>query len=135
VSDYRPADAARQKIKKDAANMRLDLVRSRDILASVAALEDAPFTVGFAAETEKLREYAIGKLENKKLDMIVANRVGDECGFDSDENAVEVYWRQGEESFPTAAKTTLAPQIIELIARRYAAGNGKRQRKGLHAVH
>jgi phosphopantothenoylcysteine decarboxylase/phosphopantothenate--cysteine ligase len=112
VSDYRPAEAAGQKIKKSAETMSIDLVRSPDILASVAALEDAPFTVGFAAETENVREYALGKLTNKKLDMIVANRVGDEHGFDSDDNAVDIYWQSGEESFPTTAKTALASQIV-----------------------
>ena len=135
VSDYRPADTVQQKIKKSAETMSLDLVRSRDILASVAALEGAPFTVGFAAETENVREYALGKLENKKLDMIVANRVGDECGFDSDDNAVDIYWHDGEEGFPMSAKTALAPQIVALIAARYDAGNNKQQGKGLHAVH
>jgi phosphopantothenoylcysteine decarboxylase/phosphopantothenate--cysteine ligase len=120
VSDYRPADLAQQKIKKSEETMRLDLVRSEDILASVSGLAEPPFTVGFAAETENLREYALGKLENKKLDMIVANRVGDDCGFDCDDNAVEVYWRDGEKSFPKAAKTDLAQQIVQLTAERYA---------------
>jgi len=123
VSDYRPADASLQKIKKSAETMRLDLVRSQDILASVAGLDDAPFTVGFAAETENVREYALGKLENKKLDMIVANRVGDDCGFDSDDNAVEVYWREGERGFATAAKTELALQIMQLAAERFNANH------------
>jgi phosphopantothenoylcysteine decarboxylase/phosphopantothenate--cysteine ligase len=135
VSDYRPAEAAGQKIKKSAETMSIDLVRSPDILASVAALEDAPFTVGFAAETENVREYALGKLTNKKLDMIVANRVGDEHGFDSDDNAVDIYWQSGEESFPTTAKTALASQIVALVAGRYDAVNDKQQSKGLHAVH
>jgi phosphopantothenoylcysteine decarboxylase/phosphopantothenate--cysteine ligase len=120
VSDYRASSAQVQKIKKNAAAMSLELVRSPDILASIAALDDAPFTVGFAAETENVREYAIGKLERKKLDMIVANRVGDDCGFDCDDNAVEVYWENGEQRFPMAAKTDLAHQLIELIAARYS---------------
>jgi phosphopantothenoylcysteine decarboxylase/phosphopantothenate--cysteine ligase len=135
VSDYRPLAAEEQKIKKNQETMTLELVRSRDILASVAALENAPFTVGFAAETNDVRKYALGKLENKRLDMIVANRVGDECGFDSDDNTVDVYWRDGDTSFPTAAKTELAHQIVELLAERYDAGNKKQPRKGLHAVH
>ncbi len=119
VSDYRPANAARQKIKKNAETMSIDLVRSRDILASVASLPAAPFTVGFAAETEKVRDYALGKLKSKKLDMIIANRVGDDCGFDRDDNAVEVYWQGGEQAYPQAAKTELARQIIQLVANRY----------------
>lgn len=124
VSDYRPADAVKQKIKKTNETMSVDLVRSPDILASVAALDDAPFTVGFAAETENVREYALGKLEKKNLDMIVANRVGDACGFDCDDNAVEVYWRNGERAFPTAAKTELAYDIVQLVAERFDATRG-----------
>jgi phosphopantothenoylcysteine decarboxylase/phosphopantothenate--cysteine ligase len=119
VSDYRPTDAAKQKIKKDSETMSIDLVRSKDILASVASLDAAPFTVGFAAETENVRGYALGKLENKKLDMIIANRVGDDCGFDRDDNAVEVYWQGGEQGYAKAAKTELARQIIQLVANCY----------------
>ena len=124
VSDYRPAGMAEQKIKKKRAEMRLDLVRSPDILASVAALDDAPFTVGFAAETERVREYALSKLENKKLDMIVANRVGTDRGFDRDDNAVSVYWHDGKQEFPVTAKIELAGRLIKLIASRYEATRG-----------
>ena len=124
VSDYRPAAPSPQKIKKSNETMQIDLVRSQDILASVAGLEDAPFTVGFAAETENLRDYALGKLKNKKLDLIVANKVGDDCGFDRDDNAVEVYWRDGEQSIPSAAKTDLAHQIMQLAAERYEMARG-----------
>ena len=120
VSDYRAANTESQKIKKSASTMSIELVRSPDILASVAALDDAPFTVGFAAETENVREYAIDKLERKKLDMIVANQVGDDCGFDRDDNAAVVYWESGEKAFSIAAKTELAHQLIELIAERYS---------------
>lgn len=119
VSDYRAANTASQKIKKNNDTMSIDLLRSPDILASVAALDDAPFCVGFAAETENVREYALGKLQRKKLDMIVANRVGPDCGFDCDDNAVDVLWQDGETGFPMAAKTVLAQQLIELIAARY----------------
>ncbi len=125
VADYRPAARQEQKIKKSEQTMTIELVRSPDILASVADLEDAPFTVGFAAETENVREYAIGKLEHKKLDMIVANRVGEECGFDSDENTVDVYWDGGERSFETAEKTGLAREIVILVAERYELTNTK----------
>ena len=121
VSDYRPVNVRDQKIKKDADSMRIDLVRSPDILASVAQLEGAPFTVGFAAETEKVREYALGKLDKKKLDMIVANRVGEDCGFGYDDNAVEVFWNGGEQAFGKTSKIELARQIVILIAARYAS--------------
>lgn len=124
VSDYRPVDAAKQKIKKSDETMSIELIPSRDILVSVAQLDDAPFTVGFAAETENVKEYALGKLKNKKLDMIVANRVGDDCGFDCDDNAVDVYWQAGEQAFPKALKTDLANQVVRLIAERYASTRG-----------
>jgi phosphopantothenoylcysteine decarboxylase/phosphopantothenate--cysteine ligase len=103
--------------------MTIELVRSPDILASIADLEDAPFTVGFAAETENVREYAIGKLEKKKLDMIVANQVGENRGFDSDENTVDLYWVGGEQSFETAEKIELARGIVKLVAERYELAN------------
>lgn len=121
VSDYRPQAQQEHKIKKTESAMQLELVKSPDTLASVAKLVDGPFTVGFAAETEQLRKYALGKLENKHLDMIVANEVGADRGFDSEDNAVDVYWRGGEQSFPTTAKAELAGHLIQLIADRYEA--------------
>ena len=119
VADYRPADAAEQKIKKSQDTMTIDLKKAPDILASVAALDDGPFTVGFAAETNNVREYALAKLEKKNLDMIVANRVGSDCGFDRDENAAEALWDGGRQAFPEAEKTELAAQIMNLVADRY----------------
>ena len=80
--------------------------------------------MGFAAETENVREYAIGKLNNKKLDMIVANHVGDDRGFDQDDNAVDVFWPDGEQSFDTAAKADLAHDIIKLVAERFELTRG-----------
>ncbi len=124
VSDYRPAAAAAQKIKKDDAEMHIDLVRTQDILASVASLRNAPFTVGFAAETERVKEYAIEKLKKKHLDMIIANRVGADHGFDSDNNSVDVIWKNGEKSFPMLAKTELATHLVVLIAARVKAVRG-----------
>lgn len=124
VADYRPADEAPQKIKKNDEAMTLELIRCPDILTSVAALDSAPFTMGFAAETENLVEYARGKLTNKKLDMIVANRVGRDCGFDRDDNAATVLWRDGEKTYPTSAKVDLARQLIELAAEHFYASRG-----------
>ncbi|MDJ0906955.1 MAG: bifunctional phosphopantothenoylcysteine decarboxylase/phosphopantothenate--cysteine ligase CoaBC [Woeseiaceae bacterium] len=135
VSDYRPADAREQKIKKSEETMHIELVRSKDILVSVAALDDAPFTVGFAAETENVRDYALGKLQNKKLDMIVANQVGRDRGFDQDENAVDVFWDGGEQSFGQAAKTELARDIIELVVARYTATRGADTQPALPKLH
>ena len=135
VSDYRPETEAQNKIKKGKPTMQLNLVKSPDTLASVAKMADGPFTVGFAAETEQLRKYALGKLDGKNLDMIVANKVGVDHGFDSDVNTVEVYWRGGEQSFPTAAKSELAEGLIRLIADRYdVAGTNKSDDKWPRAV-
>lgn len=124
VSDYRPAGSHAKKIKKTADTMTLELVRSPDVLASVASLDPAPFTVGFAAETHDVETYAKAKLDNKRLDMIVANRVGADCGFDFDDNTVTVYWPGGEQAFAEAAKTELAEDLVALIAERYETVRG-----------
>lgn len=122
VADYRPISAATAKIKKKDAGTLLSLERTRDILAAVAALENAPFTVGFAAETGDVETYAKAKLKAKRLDMIAANRVGAERGgFESDENALEVYWATGRKTLAMASKTQLAKQLLELVAERYEA--------------
>lgn len=131
VADYRPANLAEQKIKKNDEAMNLHLVRCPDILASVAALDGAPFTVGFAAETENVIDYARGKLEKKKLDMIVANRVGKDCGFDRDDNAATVLWHGGERSFPNSSKVDLARHLIELAAKHFYAARGSETQPGL----
>lgn len=119
VSDYRSENIEAEKIKKSGDGLSLDLVQSRDILASVAALEERPFTVGFAAETEKLREHALAKMKRKRLDMIVANLVGRDKAFQSDRNAVEVFWPGDMQSLPEADKHSLARGIVELIVQRY----------------
>jgi phosphopantothenoylcysteine decarboxylase/phosphopantothenate--cysteine ligase len=121
VADYKPTDISQQKIKKNDEGMTLELVRCPDILASVAALDTPPFTVGFAAETENVIEYARGKLEKKKLDMIVANRVGRDCGFDYDDNTATALWHDGEKAFPKLSKVDLARKLIELAAERFYA--------------
>jgi len=124
VADYRPARIVEQKIKKSDAAMSLELVRCADILASVAALDAAPFTVGFAAETENVRDYARAKMKKKGLDMIIANRVGRDRGFDRDDNAVTVIWDGGEKSFATSLKIELARNLIELAAKHFYAVRG-----------
>jgi len=120
VADYHVAVARAGKIKKtDSDEMSLDLAKTPDVLASVARLSDRPFTVGFAAETENLREYALGKLDKKNLNMIIANLVGPSLGFESDDNAVDVYWQDGEMSFPLTEKGALARALVGLIASNY----------------
>jgi len=124
VADYRPAKVGTQKIKKNDKSLSLDLVRCPDILASVAKLQRPPFTVGFAAETENLEENARSKLQKKRLDMIIANRVGTGSGFDRDDNTVSVLWTGGERNFPTATKLDLARDLIELVAEHFYAVRG-----------
>jgi len=135
VADYRPSEVAVQKIKKNEEVMQIELTRSQDILASVASLENAPFTVGFAAETENVREYALGKLDKKRLDMIVANQVGEGIGFDAADNAVEIHWQGGEQELATAAKTEIAEQITKLVAERYAQTRGTDTQPALARLH
>ena len=135
VADYRPAEEHAQKIKKKDDTMRIDLVRCPDILQSVAALDSAPFTVGFAAETENVDEYARGKLEKKKLDMIIANRVGVDRGFDADDNAVNVIWDGGEKRFERSRKSELADRLIELVAERYNSVRGGDTKDNVIAIH
>ena len=125
VADYRPATAAAGKIKKDAEHLTLELERTTDILASVSRHAQAPFTVGFAAETHDVEQYARGKLERKNLDMIVANDVSDTAiGFNSDQNAVTVFWQQGSCALAQASKSTIARELIALIAQRMEAADG-----------
>jgi phosphopantothenoylcysteine decarboxylase/phosphopantothenate--cysteine ligase len=121
IADYRPVTAATQKIKKRADTLDIHMTRSPDLLATIAALPDGPFAVGFAAETEKLEEHATAKLERKRLAMIIANRVGENLCFDADDNEVVVLWPGGRQVFPRLTKQALAAGLIELIAARYRA--------------
>lgn len=121
VSDYRPEAVASEKIKRVANTISLGLKRSSDTLASVALLENGPFTVGFAAETENLEQHARAKLEGKQLDMIAANEVGPARGFDTDSNALLVLWPEGRAELARAPKPLLAHRLIDLIAQRYQA--------------
>ncbi|MEX2964028.1 bifunctional phosphopantothenoylcysteine decarboxylase/phosphopantothenate--cysteine ligase CoaBC [Microbulbifer sp. TYP-18] len=122
VADFRPAQVAEQKIKKSDGRDedRLTLVKNPDIVAAIAARPKLrPFTVGFAAETEKLLEHARGKLQRKGLDLIVANDVSAaDGGFDSDRNSVTVIDANGCETLPSALKTELADRLITVIASR-----------------
>jgi phosphopantothenoylcysteine decarboxylase/phosphopantothenate--cysteine ligase len=122
VADYRPAQMAEQKIKKKSRALEIALVRNVDILAEVASGEDAPFTVGFAAETEKLEIHAREKLERKSLDMIAANPVGGaDSGFGVDVNALRVFWKDGEVDLGESSKTVLAQRLVALVVERFRA--------------
>ena len=117
VADYRPDSCAGDKIKKSDEGMSLSLVRNPDTLATIAGRSDAPFTVGFAAETRDVECYALDKLTRKKLNMIVANDVSAPgLGFNSDNNAVIAFWPQGREAIGPDTKPALAQRLIALIA-------------------
>jgi phosphopantothenoylcysteine decarboxylase/phosphopantothenate--cysteine ligase len=119
VADYRPAHSEAQKIKKTTDTMQIELVRNPDIISAVSAHPQRPFTVGFAAETREVESYAQAKLENKKLDMIVANDVSNaDAGFNSDENAATILWPGGKTSVELTAKHQLARILVESIAKR-----------------
>ena len=115
VSDYRPASSAKQKIKKNKETMELELVKNPDILSTVAALDNPPFTIGFAAETESIDENARSKLKNKQVNMIVANDVGDEGGvFGNQYNEVTVHCLDQSISLGRHDKYGLAASILEI---------------------
>jgi phosphopantothenoylcysteine decarboxylase/phosphopantothenate--cysteine ligase len=123
VADYRPELVATQKLKKDPTTgdgLLLQLVRNPDILATLAQRADRPFSVGFAAETENLLEYASRKLKDKNLDLIVANDVANpSIGFNSEENAITVIDRElHETAFAQTSKGKIARQLIAFIADR-----------------
>ncbi|KTD79352.1 bifunctional phosphopantothenoylcysteine decarboxylase/phosphopantothenate--cysteine ligase CoaBC [Legionella waltersii] len=117
VADYRAHSPSPEKMKKKERNeLTIDLVKNRDILASVSEQGKASFVVGFAAETNDVITYAKDKLQAKKLDMIVANKVGKGLGFERDENQVTVITKNKQIELPLTQKTRLAGQIIAIIA-------------------
>ena len=118
VADYRPAEVQTQKIKKSGDELTLRLVKNPDIIASVAALgHNRPYVVGFAAETEALEAYARGKLENKNLDMVVANDVSRQgTGFGADQNRVQLITRKMTLDSGVQHKSRIAEFILSNIA-------------------
>jgi len=139
VADYRPNEQQNQKIKKNAAEMTLSLTRNTDILSSVAALDNAPYTLGFAAETQSVKDYALDKLEKKNLNMIAANLVAQninkdatveqqDSGFNSEFNALHLFWKNRsstkeieETVLDRCRKTELARKLISILASQYNA--------------
>jgi len=122
IADYMPAQLQPQKIKKGAASLHLELVRTPDVLAEVASHAARPrLVVGFAAETEQLEQNALAKLRAKKLDLIAGNDVGAPgLGFGSGENALQVYSENGRVDIPRGPKAVVARALLELIAVRLA---------------
>lgn len=126
VADYRPANISPAKIKKTSTDtMVLELVKNPDIVASVAALPAGPFTVGFAAETESVEQYARDKMQRKKLDMIIANDVSrTDIGFGSDDNAAMVFWPSGQAEYNKMSKAQLSKKLVEKLAELFSEKQG-----------
>jgi len=122
VADYRPIDAVDQKIKKLGDEMTISMVKNPDILADVAKRDDAPFCVGFAAETNNVVDYARSKLERKNLDLIAANHVGgNDTGFGTPDNAITLIGKDSVIELPKQSKQALARTLISAVADSYRA--------------
>lgn len=120
VADYAPCEVADQKIKKNAQQMQITLKRNPDILAWVAEQKPRPLVVGFAAESQNLKEFAQKKLINKKLDLICANDISkSSIGFNSDHNEMLLLDKEGEEiKLSIAPKTKIAANILNAIRKK-----------------
>ena len=131
VADYRAETIAKNKIKKtdDSNELVIKLVKNPDIVASIARLkEHRPFVVGFAAETNDVKAYALKKLTTKNLDLICANDVSDQnIGFNSDQNALTLYWQNGEQTLPLSSKQQLARELLQAVITRYKASHDEKK--------
>ncbi|MDC9615746.1 bifunctional phosphopantothenoylcysteine decarboxylase/phosphopantothenate--cysteine ligase CoaBC [Xenorhabdus khoisanae] len=125
VSDYRFKQIATEKIKKQGDEVTFTLVKNPDIVAGVAAMEkNRPFVVGFAAETQNVEEYARGKLKQKHLDLICANDVSlTGHGFNSDTNALHLFWHDGSVHLPHSGKLQLSHRLLDEIFKFYDEKN------------
>lgn len=132
VADYRPAAPSATKLKRTRETLQIELVKNPDILASVAQRRPAPFTVGFAAETNEVEANAQDKLAAKGVDLIAANRVGEGCGFDTDENALLLIDARGREALPLLHKAHLARILIQRIAEKFNAKNSAQDSRPAH---
>ncbi len=123
VADYRVAQPGKQKIKKSDAALTLELIPNPDILAYVASLPKPPFCIGFAAESEKLREHATAKRKNKNIPLLAANLAQNAIG--SDDNELVLFDDAGEHVLPRADKLTLARALLRHATALYTKGNRK----------
>jgi len=124
VADYRVAEVADHKIKKNADNdnLTIELVKNPDIVADVASLTNKPFTVGFAAETQDVEQYAKAKLARKNLDLICANNVSIAGqGFNSDDNSLTLFSATDEVHLPLTSKSELAKALVAEIAKKHVS--------------
>ena len=123
VSDYKPAFYSEKKLKKESEFFTVNLIKNHDILKEVSQNYENIFCVGFAAESEKLEENASEKLVNKNIDMIAGNIIGNNKGFDSDDNALLVMWNGGKSFLPNQPKSRLSEKLVSLISERMNAKN------------
>jgi len=123
IADYRVAQPSEQKIKKSDVALTLELTPNPDILAHVANLPKPPFCVGFAAESEKLREHATEKRKKKNIPLLAANLAQNAIG--SDENEIVLFDDDGEHVLPRADKLTLARALMRHATSLYLKGNAK----------
>lgn len=120
VADYRMKSVPTEKMKKKASGLQLDLEENPDILATTSLANPDLFSVGFAAETNDVIKYATAKLKKKSLDLIVANQVGKQKGFDVETNQVDILSARGERfTLPEMDKKTLAHEILAIICKFY----------------
>ncbi len=125
VADYRAANVAEDKIKKQGDEIIIKMVKNPDIVAGVAALSvNRPYVVGFAAETTNVEEYARQKRIKKNLDLICANDVSHAGqGFNSDNNALHLFWQEGDKVLPLERKALLGHLLLDEIVTRYEEKN------------
>lgn len=117
VADYLPATYHEGKLKKSADDLSIRLAPSIDIMLEVGKLPRRPFTVGFAAETDNLEQYAQEKRLRKNMDMIAANPVGgSNSGFEVENNMLDLYWEGGSKHLELAHKNKIARQLIDEIS-------------------
>jgi len=120
VADYCPILPQNSKIKKTSPSFTLELEKTQDILAYVAALKNRPITIGFAAETENLLQNASEKLISKNLDAIIANPVGPNQAFNQDNNEATILFKDNtSKSWPLSPKATLATEIINSLYKKF----------------
>ena len=126
VADYRIANVANEKMKKtdDQDGLTLSFVKNPDVLATVAALPNKPFVIGFAAETQNVVEYATKKLNAKHLDLICANDVSQGKVFGADENSIVIIDTNNEKiELPHSSKQDQAKQIVDLAIKKFMSKN------------
>ena len=114
VANYKPAQMSNEKIKKRAANLSLELIQTRDVLASLPRQDRHFAVVGFAAETENLEVNALKKLREKNCDVIVANDA--RVAMESDENEVTIFFRGGKKKkISRAPKRIIARELVKIF--------------------